>query len=179
MNALAPAIKIVLVLLVITAAIFDIRFRRIPNWLVLVGLVLGFTVNIVLFGLAGLKTAALGMLLGFGVYLLLHLLHAMGAGDVKLMAAVGSMVGPGPWFGIFLLTAMIGGVFALILLVVKGRLRQGLWNVGYIFTELSHFRAPYMTREELDVKSSKALRLPHGVTIAVGTLAYLSGLLPQ
>jgi len=179
MNALAPAIKIVLVLLVIIAAIFDIRFRRIPNWLVLIGLVLGFTVNIVLFGLTGLKTAGLGMLLGFGVYLLLHLLHAMGAGDVKLMAAVGAMVGPGPWFGIFLLTAMIGGVFALILLVVKGRLRQGLWNVGYIFTELSHFRAPYVTREELDVKSSKALRLPHGVTIAVGTLAYLYGLLPQ
>ncbi|MEO8663100.1 MAG: A24 family peptidase [Bryobacteraceae bacterium] len=179
MNPLAPAIKIVLILLVTTAAIFDIRFRRIPNWLVLVGLILGFTVNIVLFGLTGLKTAGLGMLLGFGVYLLLHLLHAMGAGDVKLMAAVGSMVGPGAWFGIFLLTAMIGGVFALILLVLKGRLRQGLWNVGFIFTELSHFRAPYMTREELDVKSSKALRLPHGVTIAAGTLAYLSGLLPQ
>ena len=90
---LAPAISAALLVLAVLAAVWDLRTRRIPNWLVLGGLIAGFGLNGFLFGLEGLGIAGLGMLVGFGIYLVLHLLHAMGAGDVKLMAAVGSLVG--------------------------------------------------------------------------------------
>src|ERR1041385_149953 len=99
--ALAPAIIAVVLVLALVAAIWDLRTRRIPNWLVLTGLIAGFGLNGVLSGLAGLEAALIGMLTGFGIYLALYLLHAMGAGDVKFMAAVGSLVGWRWWFHIF------------------------------------------------------------------------------
>lgn len=173
MTYLAPGLQIALLLIVIPAAIFDVRSRRIPNWLVLIGLVLGFGLNSFLYGTSGLKTAGLGFVLAFAIYFVLYVLHAMGAGDAKLMGAVGSIVGPGNWFGIFIITAILGGVAALGLLLARRRLRTGLWNVFYILGEMSRLRAPYMSREELDVRSPKSLRLPHGLTIAAGSAAFL------
>jgi prepilin peptidase CpaA len=165
---LAPAIIAVLLVLAALAAIWDLRTRRIPNWLVLAGLIAGFGLNGFLYGLAGLATAGLGMLVGFGVYFVLYLLHAMGAGDVKFMAAVGSLVGWREWFQIFLAAIIIGAVAGVILALSKGRLRRTFGNVGFIISEIAHFRPPHVRREDLDVKSEKALRMPHGAAIAAG-----------
>jgi len=115
-----------------------------------------------------------GIGLGFAVYLALYSLRAMGAGDVKLMAAVGSLVGWQDWFGVFLITAIIGGVLAVAASVVKGRLRKTLFNVSFILSEMKHGRPAYLKNEELDVKSNKAMRMPHGVVIAVGTVVFLA-----
>jgi prepilin peptidase CpaA len=167
-------IQAVLLLIVIPAAVYDLRFRRIPNWLVLTGLGLGLGANAALGGLGGLRLAGGGFAVGFGVYFILYLLHAMGAGDAKLMAAVGSIVGASNWFGIFVATALIGGVFALVLLVLKRRLAATVWNVLYIVGEMIRFRAPYMKRPGLDVKNPQAVTLPHGFTIAVGCLIFLA-----
>jgi prepilin peptidase CpaA len=155
-------------LLCAVAAFWDLRTRRIPNWLVLTGLVAGFGLNGFLYGLPGLATAGLGMITGFGIYLVLHLLRAMGAGDVKFMAAIGSLVGWHEWFRIFLAAVIFGAIAGVILALSKGRLRRTLNNVGYIIYEIAHGRPPHVRREDLDVKSEKALRLPHGAAIAAG-----------
>jgi prepilin peptidase CpaA len=97
----------------------------------------------------------------------------MGAGDVKLMAAVGAMVGWEDWFGIFVITAILGGLMALILAAAHGRIKKTLWNVGFILSELKSGRPAYMKREELDVRSPKAMGLPHGAVIAVGAVFFL------
>src|ERR1700755_2137507 len=98
-----PAVlKIAVLVLVAAAAIYDIRFRRIPNNLNACGVLAGMTLNTFLFARAGIMSALLGCALGLGVYFALYYLRAMGAGDVKLMAAVGSIVGPHSWIGIFL-----------------------------------------------------------------------------
>lgn len=162
-----------LALLVLTAAVYDIRYRRIPNWLTLSGILAGFGLNLVLYGAGGLVVAGKGMGVAFCVYFFLYLLHAIGAGDAKLMAAAGAITGAGNWFLIFIFTALLGGLFAVILLLWKHRVKKTLWNVGYLIYELRHFRAPYLAHEELDVKNPKAARLPHGFTIAVGTAAFL------
>jgi prepilin peptidase CpaA len=168
-----------LVLLVITAAVFDIRSRRIPNWLTLTGILLGFALNALLaypWPLDGLKHSGFGMLFAFAIYFVLYLIHAMGAGDVKLMAAVGAiMANPANWFLLFIVTALIGGLFALTLLLAKGRLKKTIWNVAFLLNELGHARAPFLSNEELDVKSPKAVTLPHGFTIAVGCLIFVAG----
>src|SRR5882762_9290208 len=165
--------QVVLVLIVMTAGIYDLRYRRIPNWLVLVGLVLGFGLNTFLFGLPGLERSVLGMGLALLIYFPLYLLRAMGAGDAKLMAAIGSIVGPGNWIVLFMVTAILGGITALIVLLFAGRLRKTFWNVGWIMNEVAHFRAPYHSSEELDVRSSRAMRLPHGAVIALGAIVFL------
>jgi prepilin peptidase CpaA len=166
-------VQILVVVVVLMAAITDIRSRRIPNWLTLFGVLAGLVLNFVLAGWAGLAHSAEGLLLGFGCYFALYALRAMGAGDVKLMAAVGAIVGPVDWFKIFIASAFAGAVLAIFLMIQKHRVRETLRNTFFIFGELMHFRAPYERRKHLDVRDPNALNMPHGVAIATGTLACL------
>jgi prepilin peptidase CpaA len=159
--------------LVTIAALTDLRSRRIPNWLTLSGVVAGLLLQTALGGFSGLKMSAGGLVLGFGSYLALYCVRAMGAGDVKLMAAVGAIVGPWNWVFVFVATALAGGVLSVILMAQKGRTKETLWNVWFIVTELMHLRLPYQKRKDLDVKDSRALTMPHGVAIAAGTLLCL------
>jgi prepilin peptidase CpaA len=159
--------QILLGTLVIVAAVFDFRTRRIPNWLCAAGLVLGFVGQ-------STREAALGAGLALLIYIPLFALRAVGGGDVKLMAAVGAIAGPSAWIAIFLITAMAGGAMALVMIAVKGRFRRTLRNVGVLLTEAAHLRAPYRAEPELDVSSGQGLRLPHGCAIAAGTLLYLA-----
>jgi len=168
-----PVIQVGLAVVVLIAAIYDIRFRRIPNWLTLSGLLIGFGLNSFLFEMSGLRMAAFGLGLALLIYFPLYLLRGMGAGDVKLMGAIGAIVGPANWFGIFLLSSILGGLIAIILVVFKGRLRKTFANVGFMLKEMLSLRAPYLKKEELDVKSPRAATLPHGLVIALGSISFL------
>ena len=174
-------IQILLEVLVIVAAIWDIRTRRIPNWLTLSGVVLALAINTFIYQFVGIWYGLIlslkGLGLAFGVYFVLYLLRAMGAGDVKLMAAVGAAAGWENWLGILVLTSVAGAVFGLILVVFKRRLRKTLGNLGIIISSLGRGRAPYKDTPELDVSSDQALRLPHGALIAIGTLGFLAAAL--
>jgi prepilin peptidase CpaA len=172
--SLPPGLQVLLALVAVVAGIYDIRYRRIPNWLALAGLLAGIAMNTFLFDLSGLKAAGMGLGLAFLIYLPLYLLRAMGAGDVKLMAALGAIAGPGNWFILFLFTAILGGFLGVIFLLFKGRIRKTFWNMGWILHEILHLRAPYHSSEELDVRSDRAVRMPHGAVIALATLALLS-----
>jgi len=165
--------QILLGILVAIAAIFDIRYRRIPNWLVLAGIIVGLAWNVYSSGWSGLLRASEGLGLGFALYFPLYLIRARGAGDVKLLAAVGAIAGPLNCFWIFLLTAILGGVIALLLLIFRSRVRQTFFNVGWIIRDLLHLQAPWRSSDELDVTTNKGMRLPHGAMIAVGVLAFI------
>ena len=170
----AAPLQILLAALVIVAAVFDLRTRRIPNWLCAAGLAGGFACQIALFHWAGAREATLGAGLALLIYIPLFALRAVGGGDVKLMAAVGSIAGPKAWLAIFLITAIVGGAIALVMIAAKGRMARTLRNVGILVTELAHLRAPHRVESELDVSSDHGLRLPHGGSIAAGTLLYLA-----
>lgn len=173
--------QLLLATVVLIAGYYDIRWRRIPNWLTVAGLLLGLALNGFLFGLAGLVNAgegiALAMLLNFPLYLL----RARGAGDVKLLAALGAIVGWHDWLAVFVISSLLGGVLALFLMMSKGRVRKTLWNTGYIVSEMAHLRPPHMRSEELDVNSALSFRLPQGAVIALGACAFLGlhALLPK
>lgn len=180
---LAGTGQVLLAILVAIAAVYDIRFRRIPNWLVLAGIVTGFIWNIYASpadaGLVsrtgqGLLHAAAGLGLGFILYFPLYLLRARGAGDVKLLAAAGCITGAGNCFWVFLLTAVLGGLIALVLLMFRGRVRHTFLNVAWIMKDILSLRAPYKSSEELDVTTTKGMRLPHGAMIAVGAFAFIA-----
>jgi len=170
-----PGTQALLLTLVLGAAVYDVRYRRIPNWLTVSGVLAGIAMNTFLYqGLPGLIFALKGLLLAFVSYVALYALHAMGAGDVKLMAAVGAIVGWENWFGIFLITAVIGGIMSLILVASRGRVKKTLFNVGFILSEMKSGRPAYLANEELDVKNKRSLGLPHGAVIAVGSLFFLA-----
>jgi prepilin peptidase CpaA len=98
----------------------------------------------------------------------------MGAGDAKLMSAIGAISGPANWLGIFMVTTVIGGVLGLTMLLATGRTRRTVTNVGLVIRELAYFRVPYMAKEELDVRHPHSVGLPHGAMIALGVIAFLS-----
>ena len=169
---LSVVAQVILGVLGAVAAAFDIRFRRIPNWLVLAGIIAGFGSNFITAGWHGFSYAAAGLGLGLALYFPLYLLRARGAGDVKLLAAAGSIAGPGNCLWIFVLTALFGGLIAVIWLLLRGRARQTFFNVGWIVRDLMQFKAPYHSSEELDVTTARGMRLPHAAMIAVGILAF-------
>jgi prepilin peptidase CpaA len=171
MPTLAPPTQFLLVGLVVTAAVFDLMTRRIPNWLNLTALLLGFGLNFFLHQTLGLWQSLGGLGLALLIYFPLYLVRGMGAGDVKLMAAVGAIVGPWNWLAIFLLGALVGGVLGLVFLLARGRLLRTLRNVGILINELLHLRPPYARHEELDI--SKGVTLPHGASVAVGALLFV------
>src|SRR5204863_1315166 len=88
------AIELLLVMLVALAAWNDFRTRRIPNWITVPGALAGFVLQIWYSGLHGAVQSIEGAALGLGLVLLLFLARGMGAGDVKLFAAVGALAGP-------------------------------------------------------------------------------------
>src|ERR1700739_4315424 len=128
-----PGVEALLLAVVFGAAVYDVRYRRIPNWLSMSGVLAGIILNTFLYqGCPGFRHSLQGVAMGFGVYFALYALRAMGAGDVKLMAAVGAIVGWEDWFGIFIITAIVGGVAALLLVLFRGRLKKTLFNVSFI-----------------------------------------------
>lgn len=166
-------LKVVLLALAIAAGWFDLRFRRIPNWLNLSGAVLGIGLNVLYAGRHGAAESLLGILCAFAVYAPLFLLRAMGAGDVKLMIAVGAIAGPHNWFEVFLATALLGGVVALIVAALKRKLRQTCGNTGAIVLSLAHGLLPFHANPQLDVQNAESLRIPHGAVIAGGVFVFL------
>ena len=173
MTRLAPELEAALLVLVLVAAIYDLRYRLIPNWLSIAGVLSGIALNVRLLHWAGFRQAGLGLALAFAVYFPLFALRAMGGGDVKLMAAVGAIVGPSNWFVIFILTALSGGALALALLIARGGLIRALRRVLTILIELAHFRAPHGSDATLDVAHPRAVTLPHAISICLGSIAFL------
>jgi len=144
------------------AAVFtDVRTRRIPNWLT--GAIAGAA-----FGLAfggGPVTplrALLGLVVGLALMLPGHIIGATGAGDVKLMAAVGAVVGPDVIFRAFLYSAVAGGVLAVVVAVRRGRLGTTLQATTNLVTQ------PVHAKRAIEA-SDRANRFAYGPAIAVGT----------
>lgn len=121
------ATQFLLIIMVLAAAYTDIRFQKIPNKLALAGLLAGCLLSWLFGGRSGLVDALLGAAAGFGVMLLFHLFGAIGAGDVKLFAAVGALSGPLLTISIITYSILFAGVIGLGMLVrrkqfaVKGR----------------------------------------------------------
>lgn len=141
-------------------ALLDIRTRRIPNWLTASALGLGVLVNAWQAGVTGGLTALTGAALGFAILLPFYLMHTMGAGDVKLLAGVGALVGPQVLVSVVVYGALVGGLIAAVMLANRGRLMLAL-NEMLV---------------ERTLPSRSGMTAPYGVAIASGV--YLSVFLP-
>lgn len=156
--------------ILIIACVIDIRNHRIPNWLTLSAALIGIMYCMATAGLHGLPSSLAGMGLGLAVLLPFYMFGGMGAGDVKLMGAIGALIGPKAVLSAFVCTALVGGIYAIILLGVYGCLRQTFFRYGVMLKALccaGDFA--YIRPSE---KESKPL-LCYGVAIAVGTFLSL------
>jgi prepilin peptidase CpaA len=163
-------VPIFLLLVLLVAAVSDVRIQKIPNWLtfstVAVGLVYHTGVN----GIAGFFFSLQGLILGLGLLLGFYLAAGMGAGDVKLMGAVGGLLGPKGVFWAFIYTAFLGGMTAVALLLWKAGGREILRRYGMILKTF------LMTRQFIFIPASENKKMPvlyYGVVIALGTTLYV------
>jgi prepilin peptidase CpaA len=153
----------------LVATVVDIRVRRIPNALTatMAGVGIGFAAS----GVSGVSLGAsvVGLILGFALMMPGHALGATGAGDVKLMAAVGAIVGPALVVSAFLFTAVAGGVLALAVAVRRQRLAATLAGTGRLIS------APGEAKKEIQGAAGSS-RFAYGPAIAIGSvLAALIG----
>src|SRR5579872_5630186 len=129
MSYLPPILQVLLLLAVVPAAVADLRQRRVPNWVTLPAFLLGIGLNSFLYGTPGLWIALKGIGIAMLVYFPLYLARGMGAGDVKLMAAVGAIAGPANWLGILILTAALGAIAGIALVIGKGKVHRTYRNI--------------------------------------------------
>lgn len=143
------------------AAVCDILWRRIPNWLTLSAFAGGLLLQVLRIGAPGLLVALGGAALGLGLLLPFYAIHVVGAGDVKLLGALGALVGPQDLVSVAIYAALVGGAVSCVMLLRRGRLALSIADILSRPTNLTRSGA----------------KAPYGVAIAGGV--YLSMLLPS
>jgi prepilin peptidase CpaA len=144
----------------------DVRYRRIPNLLVLTALIAGLAINTAFGGWHGLTSSFLGFGLGFIPMLLLHIFGAMGAGDVKLFGAVGTILGVSLMPMTLVLVAMLGGILAVFTTLRAGTVLSTLHGVLRIFAGI----LPGWEMPRFAMAPDRRHTIPYGVAIMVGSL---------
>jgi len=155
----------------IVGSVFDVKSRRVPNAVTLPAFLIGLFLHLALGGWRQMLSAlAAGAICGL-VFLVFYLAGGMGAGDVKLIMAVGCIAGMSHIFYILALTAIAGGVMAVGLALVRGKLQETLMNVGELF---SHHRSKGLQpHPDLNITNARTLRLPYALAIAGGCILTL------
>lgn len=152
----------------VSAAVTDVKERRIPNLLTYPALVAGLLLQGLLHGWKGLLHSAGGGLIFGGVFMLFYMVRAMGAGDVKLAAALGCIVGPSATVQVMLATALAGGALAIFFMVLSGRIVETLRNT--LWVAVFHAQHGLQTHPVVNLDNPGALRMPYGLAFAAGTL---------
>ena len=162
------AIPVIAVIVAIIAAVIDVRERRIPNKLTYPAFILGVLMQAVFGGWKGVLSGVLGCVVFGGLFLLFYIIHGMGAGDVKLAAALGCLAGIPASLNLMAATAAAGGILAVIYMVRAHRVVQTLRNTLSILMFHRHFG--FQAHPSVNLENPEALRMPYGLAFAAGTV---------
>lgn len=152
----------------LVACVWDLHSRRIPNLLTLGAALVALIVSTSTIGWPGLGSSMGGWLLGTALWLPLYALGGMGAGDVKLLAAIGAWLGPADVFHVALYAGIAGGILAIWVAIARGCLRQTCSNVQLLIV---HWRvAGFTPQAQLTLDTTTGPRLAYAVPILLGTM---------
>jgi len=163
--------EIVVLAVALVAVVFDVRTRRIPNWLTFGAALAALAYAAFDAGLPGVGTAAAGWIAGAALFFPFFALGGMGAGDVKLLAALAAWLGPSDsvWLAIF--AAMAGGVLGVFVALARGYLRTAISNLWLM---LMHWRTQGLGPVPgLTLKDTNSPRLAYAIPITIGVLCTL------
>ena len=153
------------------ACITDVTTRRIPNVLTFGAAGAAFFVRGVLHGAPGLFEAGAGWLVGFAILFPLFFVRGLGAGDVKLVAALGAWFGPADALWLALYTSLAGGVIGIGYSLSRGYLRTALSNLAVIGNHWVF--SGFQPVPGLTLDNTERPRLPYALPIMVGTMVTL------
>ncbi len=167
MNYFVSIPFVILMTVLLVGVAWDLRFRRIPNWLTLPAISIAIVYHTGVHGMTGFTYSLGGVGTGIAVLLPFFLSGGMGAGDVKLLGAVGGLLGPFGACVAFLFTALVGGIYAIVLLALHGDLKPTIIRYKTILgTFFSAGKFLYIPPPQ----SVRKHRLVYGLAIALGTL---------
>lgn len=156
------------IVLTLLAGWTDWRSRRIPNRLTIPALVLGLLANSIVFGWSGAKSALLGAAVPLLLLLPLVLLRGLGAGDWKLMGALGAWIGPKQILLVLLITIFLTGVLAILQITMKKRWLTTLRNLGELIR--GFFVYGLRPHPVIRLENPGLLSLPFGTVVAFAAL---------
>jgi prepilin peptidase CpaA len=146
----------------------DWHTRRIPNWLTVAGIIAGFVLNSILNGWHGSLQSLEGAALALALLLPLVLLRGLGAGDWKLMGALGAITGWRPVLALLFVSVLISGFMAVIQMLLTGRVRTTLRNMLVVAKGLATFGL--RANPEISLDNPKLIKLPFGTAVAAATV---------
>jgi prepilin peptidase CpaA len=152
----------------LVAGWIDWRSHRIPNWLTVPGCFVGIVLNTIFFHWTGLKESLLGAGIALGILLPVVLLRGLGAGDWKLMGALGAIVGKGEILELLLATILFAGLIAIVQILLKRRVLVTLRNMWELVR--GYFIFGLKPNAEISLDNAAASTLPFGVAAAVATV---------
>lgn len=167
------SLMIMLLAVVSIAVVTDLRTSRIPNWLTFSAMGLALVGHAWLNGLHGVMFSLAGLGTGLGLLFVVYLAGGMGAGDVKLMAAIGSFVGIHGVLACGLLTMVVGGIYAIGALCYQWGVIAAGQRLAYAAYGAVLVGGSAWTRE-----LQLPFKLRYGLAIAAGTLMFLLGFRP-
>ena len=153
----------------LVACVTDIRTRRIPNILTFGGALAGIVFHLVTGGMSGLFLGSSGWVVGVLIFFLPFALGGLGAGDVKLLGALGAWLGPKAIVWVALYTGIAGGIAALAVALARGYFSQAFKNIYLLFM---HWRVVGVRPlHEVSLAGGTGPRLAYAVPILCGLLA--------
>jgi prepilin peptidase CpaA len=153
--------------LTFVAAAVDWRTRKIPNWLTVPGILAGITLRTVISGWPGAKASLEGVGLALALLLPLVLLRALGAGDWKLMGAVGAFMGPILFLFILFGSLLASGLMSVIQMIKTKRVKETLKNIVDLVRGFGVFG--FRANPKISLDNPKLLKIPFGVAVAAST----------
>jgi prepilin peptidase CpaA len=153
----------------VAAALVDFRSQKIPNWLTVPAIAAGITLRTTLSGWPGAKASLEGAGLALLILLPLVLLRALGAGDWKLMGAVGAFLGPILFLFVLFGSIMASGLMATVEMVRSKRIKETFRNMMVLVRGFVTFGL--RKNPEISLDNPKLMKLPFGVAVALSTIA--------
>lgn len=160
--------------LLMPAAVYDLRTRRIPNWLCLAGMLLGVALHVSYTGLSGAGESLGGLALALVLGFLLFSIGWLGAGDAKLLGAVGAVVGLSHTLEFLGWILLSGGLVALVALAVRGvlpRMLKRWWmTLALTLTARSWTRVPAAETDTVEIPYAISIALGAAIAVLMGRL---------
>ncbi|WP_051305713.1 A24 family peptidase [Desulfogranum mediterraneum] len=161
-----------LLIVLFICAVFDYRFRRIPNFLTFPTLITAITFHFLSAGTNGLLFSTMGMLTAFALFLIPYATGGMGAGDVKLMSAVGAALGWKNTLISILFITLTGGVIALLLTIRRKTLKRTLRL--FFSSSILLLTQGHLSNVSFKDPKLKSAGVPYGVAIATGVYLFFT-----
>lgn len=179
----------ILITVLFLASFFDVKYKKIPNFLTIPVMLWGLLSSTITSGFKGFQFSIFGLLFGIGIFIIPFALYLIGGGDVKLMGAVGALMGWKFSLSAVLYSGIAGGIIAIIVTLFDKNfinlikkliihIFSPILKFFYLRTEKETFLKKLHNIDEVNLNHTKKY-IPYGVAITIGTLLVLSGIVPQ